>query len=268
MLTFIWLVLVHTLGLITFILAHLLALMLQAWEQLCLAGWFVHWIWANLRGQTVLSRCVLEAHQLILREWSAVVLEDHEAAGVPTNERRGLTGWNIARGLLELFCIQDATWHRLLAHDEGLVPLVSTTRTWSLDDPAPEAEDEVEEELVLVAQDEDIVQLTRTPRLGPVRENSPSANDGGTHELHQRGIWEASTHVPALVRTLRWAAGLAISAYGLHVPITGLPPRSPRPVVNYHDKRLLTSRVYRPKRCCTRIFKLSIRVLPIVLPSM
>lgn len=218
-----WLVVVHTFGLTIFIVAHALALVLQVWEQLYLASWFLRWIFANLRGKTALSRCVMEAHRLILKEWSSVVEEDHEASEHKQTPRRGLSTFNIVRGLLELSCIQDATWSRVLEHDEGL--LLLTKRSSSSDSNGLEGaqswEDELNDDMVVTLQDNDIMQLTRAPRLDPVLEGSRGGNLG---ELPNRGIWSPTTNTPALIRTLRWAAGLAISAYGMHVPVAGLPP--------------------------------------------
>lgn len=304
---------VHTIGLSTFLLDHVVVMTLQGWEHLALWIWFMQWMIANIRGKTLLSKCVREARQLIIQEWSSVVREElevhsalwrgvheqqsrqqarqsHDPSPVscPRTIQAGVSAWSITRGLVELFCIQDATWS---IQREGLAPLMGREMRREDDGPSTmddrvrgeenerkdkkmfvpfvrdslqEKEDDLsndsleanlaeetftdEEEnddgdgvldddmdMVVTGQDEDIMQVTRTPRLGPnnlgekrasapsrfseTDPASPSLSDdrrAGSRASPDRRIWAAPSHVHTLARTLRWAASLAISAYGMH----------------------------------------------------
>lgn len=117
---------VHVFGFVVFCCAHLLDLVYQAAENLALAFWFVRWLVLNLTGQTVLSRCLIEAYRLIQLEWETVAREDHEERGARLRERdgqkkpRGLTRWQVARGIVELVCLHTVTRAQYIRDGAGL----------------------------------------------------------------------------------------------------------------------------------------------------
>ncbi|PWN46953.1 hypothetical protein IE53DRAFT_376278 [Violaceomyces palustris] len=123
-------ILMHIFGFTTFCLAHLLDLLYVAFEDLSMAFWFLRWLFLNLTGRTILSRCAIDAYKLIQTEWATVALEDHEEKG--SKKRRGslgeqtpkgLTRWQVLRGLLELICLHNVTRERYLRDGAGLVKL-------------------------------------------------------------------------------------------------------------------------------------------------
>ncbi|KAK0526798.1 hypothetical protein OC834_004673 [Tilletia horrida] len=163
-------VLSHLIGFVVFTLAHVLDLATNAWENAMMAAWFLRWLFLNVTGQTVLSRCIYEVFQLVRDEWKTVALEDHEdrasrrkrrrrrgswsagaAAGAGEDEGgedededggddardesgsffgrelraepKGLSKWQILRGLTELACLQAVTRERYLAEGAGLEKL-------------------------------------------------------------------------------------------------------------------------------------------------
>lgn len=130
----------HFLNFVIFILAHLIALVQETSESLSLAFWFLRWIVLNLAGRTVLSRCLIEAHQLISTEWETVSKEDHENRGNKKRKKkfgedgieeevgedtvpRGLSKWQVLRGLAELAALQNVTRKRYLEEGAGLIKL-------------------------------------------------------------------------------------------------------------------------------------------------
>ena len=225
----------HIFGFITFTAAHLIDLTIQIWEQVCLTAWLLHWILLNFTGRTVLSRCIIEAHHLMMREWSLVVDEDHEMTSgsqragerswLRFGRRRkpGLNRWQVVRSLWELYCINDVTRERYLNEGAGLEKL----QGWKKGEDEDSSDDEdSEEDMVVTRRDDDILQITKTPRLAPHRTNSRmnSGYFGSTvPKVSQgKGLWDDDPR--SMVRSIRWASSLAISAYGLHIHIVDLPP--------------------------------------------
>ena len=157
------------LGFLTFCVAHLVEVLYEVAETASIAFWFVRWIFLNLTGQTVLSRCILEAYSLIQAEWTLVAQEDHEEKG---QRGRGLTRIQVLRGFIELVCLHAVTREQWLREGAGL----RLTQGWEkgardgsgADDAEDQGSDEDEEmDLVVTRRDEDILEFTRTPRIRP-----------------------------------------------------------------------------------------------------
>ncbi|EPQ32348.1 uncharacterized protein PFL1_00544 [Pseudozyma flocculosa PF-1] len=286
--------LVHIFGFTVFCLAHLVDLIWQMAEHVALAFWFARWLLMNLTGQTVLSRCVLEAYRLIQAEWATVAEEDHEARGSKKRHRvdaeakaRGLSRWQVARGLFELFCLQSVTRERYLQEGAGLVKLEAWSKHSRLGTPAADGslgsgrldigaqkaaaraaieqatwaasqvesgddddddrdgddddddDDSSDEEMIVTNRGHDILEFSKTPRLDPVRPSQPRKHSGyfGTSypatasPALRSSASDVASELKALresprelVKTIKWASRLAISAYGLHVHIVDLPP--------------------------------------------
>ncbi|KAJ1022106.1 hypothetical protein NDA18_005340 [Ustilago nuda] len=125
----------HTFGLVVFILAHLVDLAYATYERVSLVLWFLRWMVYNLTGQTVLAQCVIEAYSFIQAEWATVAVEDHEEKGPKKKadsqghrKPKGLSQWQVMRGLLELYCLHSVTRERYLAEGAGLQALEGWTR--------------------------------------------------------------------------------------------------------------------------------------------
>lgn len=243
-----------TLGFLHFCLAHFLVLLAEIAESVALTFWFIRWIVLNLTGQTVLSRCVLEAFSLIQAEWSLVAQEDHEERAEHAKEtthshkepRRGLTRIQVLRGFIELICLHSVTRSRWMQEGAGLRQIDGWERASRRGLPSDTSEDEEVDEdedtdIVITRREEDILEFTRTPRMRPRTSvddqqasgyfSIPDIIDG--HSQNPRSS-EASLAIASkaadvrskrsLIRTLKWASRLAIGAYGLHVHIVDLPP--------------------------------------------
>ncbi|KAJ1023498.1 hypothetical protein NDA16_003115 [Ustilago loliicola] len=120
----------HTVGLVVFVLAHLVDLAYATYERVSLVLWFLRWMVYNITGRTVLAQCVVEAYGFIQAEWATVAIEDHEEKGSkkksdPQGRRKpkGLSRWQVLRGLLELYCLHSVTRERYLAEGAGLQEL-------------------------------------------------------------------------------------------------------------------------------------------------
>ncbi|KDN39325.1 hypothetical protein K437DRAFT_276055 [Tilletiaria anomala UBC 951] len=234
----------YAFGFVVFITAHFIDLAMQIWEQACLALWFLHWTALNLTGRTVLSRCIIEAYHLIVREWSLVVLEDHEMLVEPVHaaartwlskigrrQRRGLTQWQVLRSLFELYCIHDVTRERYHREGAGLEKLDGWRREHGVAEADSSDDEGSEEEMIVTNQDDDILQFTKTPRVRPRRTTSREnfgyfpetrrSNPRDCRLSRDRGLWEDG---PCdIIKSVKWASTMAISAYGLHVHIVDLP---------------------------------------------
>ncbi|CAO1629053.1 unnamed protein product [Parajaminaea phylloscopi] len=196
------LVAAHIFGFAHFCLLHLIDLAYELTDTFALAFWFIKWIMLNVTGQTILSRCVLEAYALIQAEWSLVAQEDHEdKVGLPSegssveasrgpdgrHQRRGLTRIQVLRGFIELICLHAVTRSRWVDEGSGLKPLQGwrkehqprrraddtskhySTRTdeSEAESTAEEDEDEDEVDLVVTRREADILEFVRTPRIRP-----------------------------------------------------------------------------------------------------
>ncbi|CEH12865.1 Predicted lipase/calmodulin-binding heat-shock protein [Ceraceosorus bombacis] len=306
----------HCFDFIVYLLAHVIDLAYRIGEVMILAAWFLRWLFLNLTGQTVLSRCVVEAYKLIQAEWATVAAEDHEAKGMKKSRRgsvvdvtgstdahqqpKGLTRWQIVRGIVELVCLYTVTRQRYLEEGAGLVKLEGWQKTNLQRRDTPKAADDVsqatqannsptpsavsskgeydapalpeatsdkdsdadqhssdsaesdnesdDDDFVVTRQGAEILEFQKTPRLEPRLghgEQSSSAGDGskgpGSYFLSTPGGAGSSTDrtrrnkyerkergqrprdVRAMVRNIKWASRLAISAYGLHVTLVDLP---------------------------------------------
>lgn len=135
----------HTLGLIIFVLAHLVDLVYASYERVSLLLWFLRWMVYNLTGRTVLAQCIVEAYGFIQAEWATVAIEDHEEKGYKKKsdahghrKPKGLSRWQVLRGLLELYCLHSVTRERYLAEGAGLQKLEGWRRP-SKDDHSSKA---------------------------------------------------------------------------------------------------------------------------------
>ncbi|SPO27453.1 uncharacterized protein UTRI_10570 [Ustilago trichophora] len=120
----------HTFGLVVFVAAHLVDLAYSTYERVSLILWFLRWMAYNLTGRTVLAQCIIEAYGFIQAEWATVAIEDHEEKGSKKaldhdghRKPKGLTRWQVMRGLLELYCLHSVTRERYLAEGAGLKQL-------------------------------------------------------------------------------------------------------------------------------------------------
>ncbi|PWN45823.1 hypothetical protein IE81DRAFT_127292 [Ceraceosorus guamensis] len=306
----------HCFDFIVYLLAHVIDLAYRIGEVLILAAWFLRWLFLNLTGQTVLSRCIVEAYKLIQAEWTTVAAEDHEAKGMKKSRRgsvvdvtgsadaqqqpKGLTRWQIVRGIVELVSLYTVTRQRYLEEGAGLVKLEGWQKTNPQRRDTPKAADDTshgtqandsptrsavsskggddapampeatsdkdsdadqhssdsaesdnesdDDNFVVTRQGAEILEFSKTPRLEPRLghdEQSSSAGDGskgpGSYFFSRPGGTGSSTDrtrrnkyerkergqrprdVRAIVRNIKWASRLAISAYGLHVTLVDLP---------------------------------------------
>ncbi|MCO5598798.1 hypothetical protein L7F22_052897 [Adiantum nelumboides] len=295
----------HLYGFSVFLLAHLVDLGYRTAEFLSMTFWFLRWMALNLTGQTVLARCAIDAYALVSREWESVAKEDHERKGKKgknkesleddkaMNKYRGLTKWQVLKGLIELVCLQDVTRERYLEEGAGLEELrgwkkrhvKSRSTDEALLPAAPsridlgirraadrkakddkEARQAFEEELraaknqsdnisddddddtdsessdddmVVTNRGAEILEFTKTPKVER-HAYFPSSEDGmddlpprrpsryskrslsGTSRGSAIAAHLEPTNRP-LVRMIKWASRLAISAYGLHVTLVDLP---------------------------------------------
>ncbi|UZJ55019.1 hypothetical protein CBS101457_004339 [Exobasidium rhododendri] len=261
--------LAHLYGFTVFVLAHLVDLTYRVAEFLSMTFWFLRWMALNLTGQTVLAGCVIEAYRLVEREWQTVCMEDHEDEADTGNKKskaklakkRGLTRWQVMKGMLELICLQDVTREQFFQEGAGLEELQGWKRTKqskgvrsgpaqthrvdqepesdafrrsivSLNDgdiDEDEGDDENESEsdnddMVVTRQGGEILEFTKTPKV----EYSDYFHQT---EMQSTGSERGSDKVEAprdesnrsLVKTIKWASRLAISAYGLHITLVDLP---------------------------------------------
>ena len=118
---------VHTVGLLVFVAAHVVDLAYSTYEKVSLVLWFLRWMAYNLTGRTVLAQCIVEAYSFIQAEWATVAIEDHEERGSKRDldhqghqKPKGLTRWQVLRGLLELYCLHSVTRERYLSEGAGL----------------------------------------------------------------------------------------------------------------------------------------------------
>ncbi|SJX62489.1 uncharacterized protein SRS1_13337 [Sporisorium reilianum f. sp. reilianum] len=121
---------VHTFAFLVFLAAHLVDLGYSTYETVSLILWFLRWMVYNLTGRTVLAQCAIEAYGFIQAEWATVALEDHEEKGSKKlldqhghRKPKGLSRWQVLRGLLELYCLHSVTRERYLAEGAGLKEL-------------------------------------------------------------------------------------------------------------------------------------------------
>ncbi|TKY86146.1 hypothetical protein EX895_004971 [Sporisorium graminicola] len=120
----------HTFAFLVFVAAHLVDLGYSTYERISLVLWFLRWMVYNLTGRTVLAQCMIEAYGFIQAEWATVALEDHEEKGSKKllgqhghRKPKGLSRWQVLRGLLELYCLHSVTRERYLAEGAGLKEL-------------------------------------------------------------------------------------------------------------------------------------------------
>ncbi|CAO1614735.1 unnamed protein product [Jaminaea pallidilutea] len=239
-------------GFLWFCAIPLVDLALEIYESAAIAFWFLRWVFLNATGQTLLSRCVLDAYALVQAEWSLVALEDHEdrgrkqsmhqtsesqdltAAAQPHQRPKGLTKVQVLRGFIELICLHAVTKDRWIRQGAGLKALegwqkLSCQNSDSAANDDSSDEDDEEMPMIVTRREEDILEFTRTPRIRPKGRKSgdSSASDGGYFPSTVRDVQHTehpTRHSRSLIRTLKWASRLAIGAYGLHVHIVDLPP--------------------------------------------
>lgn len=248
-----------------FVLAHLVDLGYRAVELASLFFWFLRWVVLNLTGQTVLSQCVRDAYRLISREWATVSMEDHEEKGtkaskvVPTDDQdenhpityKGLSRWQVIKGIVELVCLQDVTRERYLQEGAGLQELIgwqkrsqennssslqsarkdaSKTRRSSLFDDNSQFShdsdsDTSDDDMLVTRKETDILEFTKTPKV----EASERHEINHKQRVNRsRGNSDSGANVGKfasreIVRVIKWASRLSISAYGLHVTLVDLP---------------------------------------------
>ncbi|EST04742.2 Lipase, class 3 [Kalmanozyma brasiliensis GHG001] len=133
--------LVHAFAFFTFVTAHLVDLGYSIYERVSLVLWFLRWMVYNLAGRTVLAQCAIEAYSFIQAEWATVALEDHEEKGSKKKpdqqgdrKPRGLTRFQVLRGILELYCLHSVTRDRYVAEGAGLTRLDGWRRPSNKDD--------------------------------------------------------------------------------------------------------------------------------------
>ncbi|CAO1625880.1 unnamed protein product [Sympodiomycopsis kandeliae] len=240
-----WLACSEILSFLTFCLVHFVSVLHDTAHFLSVAFWFLRWVLLNLLGQTILSRCAIEAYRLIRAEWELVAAEDHEDRQSQTlgtrdskKVRGGLSKWQVCRGILEIFCLQAVTRDRWMREGAGLNKLEGWQKVNSRDgsgaapaghneaDESSDSDDE-ETDLIITRRDADILEFARTPRLRPKTGSSADGSSGG-YFADSRGATSLSEKTTpsqrSLVKKLKWASRLAIGAYGLHVHIVDLPP--------------------------------------------
>ncbi|KOS14872.1 protein of class 3 family [Malassezia pachydermatis] len=233
-----------------FLMAHLLDLVMDTFEVLSYTVWFLLWIWQNITGQTILGQIVYEAYHLVQKEWEHVIREDHEEAsehmvrflGIPLfRQPRGLSTWQVLRGLIEIICIQTVTREQYQKEGAGLVRLQNWRRhetstssqkeegqSESKDPKAgvasesygsneEESDDDDDDDLVVTDQTVDVLELSRNTKP-QTEEQVPSK----PHRNYPYEMWHETNG--AMVRNIKWASQLSMSAYGLRVLIVDLPP--------------------------------------------
>ncbi|WFD05431.1 hypothetical protein MVES1_000761 [Malassezia vespertilionis] len=196
---------------VVFLLAHLLDVAIETYETLAEALWFLRWIWQNVTAQTVLGRCCYDAYKLIKAEWSYVALEDHEARSerrrplpkLGWQSRRGLSVLQVLHGFLELVCLQSVTRERYQHESAELVKI----EEWK-SRVQHNGADSRDDELVVTNRSNDILEIASTALT-----DEPA---------YDPSVWEENT--VSLVRNIKWASQLSMSAYGLQVLIVDLPP--------------------------------------------
>lgn len=218
---------------VVFLLAHLLDVLIDVYECIINLLWFLRWVWKNVTGQTILGRIVIDSYFMFQNEWEHVVREDHEGTGDPMRRLfgiplfprpRGLSTVQVLRGLLELACIQAVTRRQYESEGAGLVLLDQWQRHEAkgeapLNAENPDANNDEEdgnEDLLVTSQSVDILELSR---------GQSSFTGEGEREAAQDAsaiLWNEDQ--TALVRNIKWAGQLAMSAYGLRVLIVDLPP--------------------------------------------
>ncbi|WFD19366.1 hypothetical protein MCAP1_001596 [Malassezia caprae] len=215
---------------VVFVLAHIVDVLIEAYECASYLVWFVGWVWKNVTGQTILGRIVIDSYFMFQSEWEHVVREDHEGTGDPMRRLlgiplfprpRGLSTVQVLRGLLELACIQTVTRMQYEREGAGLARL-SWQRPVSpgpspdakpRDDASNDDDDDDDEDLLVTSQSMDILELSR---IHPDEREHVSSLDAAAI------LWDEDE--AALVRNIKWASQLAMSAYGLRVLIVDLPP--------------------------------------------
>ncbi|KAJ9480209.1 Lipase_3 domain-containing protein [Pseudozyma hubeiensis] len=121
---------VHAFFFFIFVAAHVVDLAYSLYETASLLLWFLRWMLFNLTGRTVLAQCVVEAYGFIQAEWATVAIEDHEEKGSKKvfnrqghRKPKGLSRWQVLRGLVELYCLHSVTRERYLEEGAGLKEL-------------------------------------------------------------------------------------------------------------------------------------------------
>mgnify|MGYP001759167387 FL=1 len=217
---------------VVFVLAHLLDVLMDAYECATYLFWFLGWAWKNMTGQTILGRIVIDSYFMFQNEWEHVVREDHEGTGDPMRRflgiplfprPRGLSTVQVLRSILELACIQAVTRRQYEHEGAGLVRM-----TWQRSEPSPgrstepksrmnaNDDEDDDKDLLVTSQSVDILELSRV---------KPSRSDERERDSPQDAaaiLWDEDG--AALVRNIKWAGQLAMSAYGLRVLIVDLPP--------------------------------------------
>ncbi|PWN35908.1 uncharacterized protein FA14DRAFT_160876 [Meira miltonrushii] len=291
----------HLYGFSVFLLAHLVDLGYRTAEFLSMTFWFLRWMALNLTGQTVLARCAIDAYALVSREWESVAREDHERKGKKGKSKegieddkaivkyRGLTKWQVLKGLIELVCLQDVTRERYLEEGAGLEELkgwkkkhikshscddallpatpsridlgirraadrkakddkearqafeeeIRAAKSQESDDDEDSDSESSDDDMVVTNRGAEILEFTKTPKVER-HTYFPSSEDGmddlpprrpsryskrslsGTSRGSANAVHVEPTNRP-LVRMIKWASRLAISAYGLHVTLVDLP---------------------------------------------
>ncbi|GAC93075.1 hypothetical protein PHSY_000636 [Pseudozyma hubeiensis SY62] len=121
---------VHTFFFLVFVAAHVVDLAYSMYDTASLLLWFLRWMLFNLTGRTVLAQCIVEAYSFIQAEWATVAIEDHEEKGSKKvfhqrghRKPKGLSRWQVLRGLVELYCLHSVTRERYLEEGAGLKEL-------------------------------------------------------------------------------------------------------------------------------------------------
>lgn len=190
-----------------FIMAYIIDFVVEMYNGVSNALWFIRWLWMNVTGRTVLGRYAIEAYILIQGEWAYVAKEDHEGRYERRKRlslpRRGLTTFQVLRGLIELICLQSVTRERYQRESGGLELL----RGWRGTDSNDCDDNNDETDLYITGHSVDIVEISRT---------------GQSSGTRAHGLWTNDS--AAFVGTIKWALRLAVSAYGLRVLIVDMPP--------------------------------------------
>ncbi|WFD41749.1 hypothetical protein MPSI1_000385 [Malassezia psittaci] len=224
---------------VIFFLAHLLDFLLISIEFVSQTLWFLRWLWLNISGRTVLGQCFYEAYKLFQMEWGHVAREDHEARGERNQlqripilyGRQGLSALQVIRGLIELACIQAVTREQYHREGAGLTRLKNWQKSSSAPPtPAMEANDEVDLsdeddegcDLVVTSRTKDILEMSRT--ASQLHGEHPSSTNPKPDKRNglADALWDEDN--AAMVKNIKWASQLAISAYGLQVLIVDMPP--------------------------------------------
>lgn len=222
---------------VVFVLAHLLDVLIDAYECVMYLFWFVGWAWKNMTGQTILGRIVIDSYFMFQSEWEHVVREDHEGTGDPMRRflgiplfprPRGLSTVQVLRGLLELASIQAVTRCQYEQEGAGLVRLTWHRSALSPKQPCDtqshrdarqeedDDDDDDDQDLLVTSQSVDILELSRVQPSHTGEQDRDLSHDAASI------LWDEDE--AALVRNIKWAGQLAMSAYGLRVLIVDLPP--------------------------------------------